>query len=152
MLDRYIFRARQHQAKRISARFTGRYPLSSTIIWRILIIWSSDKRCETEIVAFDRSHSALFEASRSDRGPIAYVGGLVESIKCQVVDGGYSVSNTNGHISTKSQHKCPGDSCSSNEECYLPTEQRTCSSSRCQRTWLALSKKAWIGWFGLVYG
>lgn len=68
----------------------------------MLSIYGSDKRCDTEIVALDRSYSAMFEASKSDRGPIAYVGGLVESIKCQVVDSDYSVSNTNGHISTKS--------------------------------------------------
>ena len=38
-----------------------------------------------------------------------YVGGLVESIKCQVVDASFPVANTNGHVSTKTQYKCPGE-------------------------------------------
>lgn len=130
----YISPARQHQARRTSVHFTGRCQPCSNTILLIPIVRISDKKCDTEIVAFDRSHSAMFEASKSDRGPIAYVGGLVESIKCQVVDSDYPVSNTNGHVSTKSQHKCPGDSCSSSGDCYLSSEPRTCSSGRCQRT------------------
>lgn len=99
----------------------------------MLIIRVSGERCESELVVFDRSHSYMFKASKSDKHPKAYVGGQVESLKCEVVDINYLVANTNGHVSTRRQHKCPGDSCSSNGDCNMPTEKRRCNSGKCER-------------------
>jgi hypothetical protein len=78
---------------------------------------SSDKWYEDEIVLFDRTHISMFSAPRTDKGSRKYVGALVESIKCQVVDKSLPVSNTNGHQSTTFQLLCPGESCSGSENC-----------------------------------
>jgi hypothetical protein len=47
---------------------------------------SSDKWREDEILPFERTHISMFSAPRTDRGSRKYVGALVGSIKCQVVD------------------------------------------------------------------
>lgn len=98
----------------------------------MLTIHVSDPRCNTEIVAFDRPHGSMFEATKADKGARAYVGGVVESIKCQVVDATFPVANTNGHISTKRQYGCPGDSCSAFEDCFYSGGVK-CSSGKCKR-------------------
>lgn len=70
----------------------------------------------------------------NEPGAKKYVGGLVRAIRCQVVDRSESVANTNGHVSTKSQISCPGESCSGSEDCESYFVTAECTSRRCQRT------------------
>lgn len=113
-------------------------------------ISTSDMRCRDEIVAFDHSHGSMFETKNDNIDN--YVGGLVESTKCQVVDASLPVANTNGHVSTKTQYKCPGESCSDFGDCYyFGQEGKTqCTSGRCVRTWTAISNAGFPSWIHSV--
>lgn len=70
----------------------------------------------------------------NEPGEKKYVGGLVRTIRCQVVDKSEPVANTNGHVSTKSQVSCPGESCSSSQDCENYFVTARCASRKCQRT------------------
>lgn len=92
--------------------------------------------CRDEIVSFDHTHEGLFQAPKSDREKL-YAGGLVRSIRCQVVDQSFEVANTNGHLSTQRQIGCPSDSCKSKFTCESYFVVSDCESGKCKRTGLA---------------
>lgn len=85
------------------------------------------------MVQFDHTHLSMF-AGYNEAGEKKYVGGLVRSVRWQVVDKTASVANTNGHASKKTQISCPGESCRSIADCedYFVTAR--CASGKCQRT------------------
>lgn len=100
---------------------------------RLTLYAISGDYCRDEMVQFDRTHLGLFERPSSEREK-AYVGGLVRSVRCQVVDKSLSVSNTNGHPSTQYQVNCPGESCSSWLNCESYYVKAQCTSGKCKRT------------------
>lgn len=104
-------------------------------IWpsSMLMSETSGDYCRDELVRFDHSHKYMFEGF-NERGEKKYVGGLVRTIRCQVVDEAEYVANTNGHVSTKSQVSCPGESCSSSSDCESYFVEAYCVSRKCQRT------------------
>ena len=69
-------------------------------------------------MTFDHSHYNLFSDPNLEDG-ITYVGGLVGSVDCTVVDVSTEVANTNGHPSTQHPSQCPGDSCQSDKDCHM---------------------------------
>ena len=118
---------------------------------RICTNLSSDTRCRTELVSFDRSHRWMFDAPKTDKGEIAYVGGVVESIKCKIVDKSLPVANNNGHPSTSHQRNCPGDACPDGKWGYLDcfTEaypELTCNSGICRPKWNHKRDRNWKRW------
>lgn len=68
------------------------------------------------MVTFDHSHYDMFD--NGDHREKTYVGGIVGSIKCEVVDASTAVSNTNGSPSTQHQSQCVGESCNSDNDCH----------------------------------
>ncbi|KAJ6096973.1 hypothetical protein N7486_007719 [Penicillium sp. IBT 16267x] len=78
----------------------------------------SDSNCEDMMVAFDRSHYRLFDRSNGN-AMTSYLGGMVESVKCEMVNVSTKVSNNNGHVSTMHMSQCIGDKCNSDHECHF---------------------------------
>lgn len=70
------------------------------------------------MVEFDRSHYRLFDRTHDNNAmQTSYLGGTVESVKCEMVDISTEVANNNGHISTMHMSQCVSDKCNSNREC-----------------------------------
>ncbi|KAJ5540449.1 hypothetical protein N7494_005525 [Penicillium frequentans] len=79
----------------------------------------SDSNCQDVMVAFDRSHYRLFDRSHKNAMLTSYLGGMVESVKCEMVDVSTKISNNNGHVSTMHMSQCVGDKCNSDRECHF---------------------------------
>ncbi|KAJ5642903.1 uncharacterized protein N7484_005410 [Penicillium longicatenatum] len=94
-------------------------PCASTAGKKAMCTMYSDSNCQDMMVEFDRSHYRLFDRSHGNTMQTTYLGGMVESVKCEMVDVSTEVSNNNGHVSTMHMSQCVGDKCSSNRECHL---------------------------------
>ncbi|KAJ5641825.1 hypothetical protein N7490_005825 [Penicillium lividum] len=80
---------------------------------------NSDSNCQDMMVMFDRSHYRMFDRPYEESTMTSYVGGMVESVKCEMIDASTEVSNSNGHASSMHMSQCVGDKCNSNHECHF---------------------------------
>ncbi|KAJ5765289.1 hypothetical protein N7520_004848 [Penicillium odoratum] len=80
---------------------------------------NSDSNCQDMMVIFDRSHYRMFDRPHEESTMTSYIGGMVESVKCEMVDASTEVSNSNGHASSMHMSQCVGDKCNSNHECHF---------------------------------